>query len=97
MNLLLEAAIESSLILLVAFAALALLRGRPAALRHAVLAIALGCAAVAPALGRAVPSWQLPAIASLTEPAAPAPASGPRAGGAARRRGAGRRHITPPG
>ena len=81
MNLLLEAAIESSLILLVAFAALALLRSRPAALRHAVLAVALGCAAVAPALGRAVPSWQLPAaIASLTEPAAQAPASGPRVG-----------------
>jgi TonB family protein len=83
MNLLLEGAIESSLILLVAFAATALLRGRPAALRHAVLALALGCAAVAPAVGRAVPSWQLPAaIAGLTgEPAAQPPLSRPRIDG----------------
>jgi TonB family protein len=67
MRLLVEGAIESSLVLLVAFGALALLRGGPSALRHAVLALALGCAAIAPVLGRAVPSWQLPvAIARLT-------------------------------
>jgi hypothetical protein len=60
MTLLLEGTIQSSLILLVGFGVTALLRGRPAALRHAVLAFALGCAAAAPLLGRAVPSWQLP-------------------------------------
>lgn len=66
MTLLLEGAIESSLILIVALAATALLRGRPAALRHAVLAAALGCAALAPLVGRALPSWRMPAaIASL--------------------------------
>jgi hypothetical protein len=56
MNLLLEGAIESSLILLVALGATALLRARPAALRHAVLAAAIACAAIAPLLGRAVPA-----------------------------------------
>jgi TonB family protein len=67
MSLLLEATIQSSLILLVGFGVTALLRRRPAALRHAVLALAIGCAAVAPLLGRAVPSWQLPAtVAALT-------------------------------
>ena len=67
MNLLLEGAIESSLILIVALGATALLRGRPAALRHAVLAAAIACAAIAPLLGRAVPAWSLPtSLASLT-------------------------------
>ena len=67
MNLLLEGAIESSLILIVALGATALLRGRPAALRHAVLAAAIACAAIAPLLGRAVPAWPLPtSLASLT-------------------------------
>jgi len=67
MNLLLEGAIESSLILIVALAATALLRGRPAALRHAVLAAAIACAAIAPVLGRAVPAWQLPSpLAAMT-------------------------------
>ncbi|HEX2454183.1 MAG TPA: M56 family metallopeptidase [Vicinamibacterales bacterium] len=67
MNLLLEGAIESSLILLVALGATALLRARPAALRHAVLAAAIACAAIAPLLGRAVPAWPLPSpLAALT-------------------------------
>jgi TonB family protein len=79
-RLLLEGTIESSVILLAALAALPLLRRRPAALRHAVLAAALGCAAIAPLAGRAVPSWQLPiavpavpgGIVTAQSPAVPA-------------------------
>ncbi len=81
MSLLLEAAIESSLVLLAAFAVLPLLRTRPAALRHAVLAAALACATAAPAIGRAVPSWQLPAALTTLAAAAgaaDAPAPAPR-------------------
>jgi beta-lactamase regulating signal transducer with metallopeptidase domain len=37
-----------------------LLSRRSAALRHAVLAIALGCAAIAPALRPVVPAWHVP-------------------------------------
>lgn len=70
MSLLFEAAIESSLVLLAALALMPLLRKRPAALRHAVLAAALACAAAAPAIGRVVPSWHLPAsLATLAGPA----------------------------
>jgi TonB family protein len=60
MTLLLEGAIASSLILIVTLAAMPLLRRYPAALRHGVLSAALACAAMSPAVGRLVPSWQLP-------------------------------------
>lgn len=49
-----------SVIVLVALAVTVLLRRRSAALRHWVLAAAIGCAAVMPALERLVPAWQLP-------------------------------------
>jgi TonB family protein len=83
MTVLVEAAIESSLVLLVALGVLTVLRGRSAALKHAVLASAVACAVTAPAIGRAVPAWQLPiAMAPLmTEAARPSMTpSGPRAG-----------------
>jgi TonB family protein len=60
MNVLVNGAIASSLILLVTLAAMPLLRRRPAALRHGVLAAALACAAIAPVVGQWIPSWQLP-------------------------------------
>ena len=62
MNVLLEGAIESSIILIVTLAAMPLLRHRPAALRHGVLSAALACAVIAPVVGRIVPSWQLPIV-----------------------------------
>ena len=72
MNLLLEGAIESSVILLLALGLMPILRGRSAALRHGVLTAALVCAAAAPLLGRVVPSWHLPvALNSLTSGTAP--------------------------
>lgn len=49
-----------SFIILVALALTVALRHRSAALRHWVLAAAIGCAAVTPALELLVPSWQLP-------------------------------------
>ncbi len=81
MNVLLEGAIESSLILIVTLAAMPLLRRRPAALRHAVLSAALACAAIAPAVGRVVPSWQLPV--ALTSVAGDPARAGVRPGSAA--------------
>ena len=84
MNLLLEGAIESSLILIVALAATALLRGRPAALRHAVLAAAIACAAIAPVLGRAVPAWQLPSPLAAMDTPTPSGGTTPNAGKSSR-------------
>jgi TonB family protein len=62
MRLLLEAAIESSVVIGGALAIMPLLRKRPAALRHGVLAAALVCGAIAPAAGRLAPSWRLPIV-----------------------------------
>lgn len=57
-RLLVVGAVQSSVILLAGLAATALLRRHSAALRHFVLAVSLGCAAVAPLLSPLVPSWQ---------------------------------------
>lgn len=54
---LLSATTRASAILLVALGLVWLLRTRAASLRHAVLAIAMACAAMAPALGAFLPSW----------------------------------------
>ena len=60
MRLLVESAIKSSLIVLLGLAILPLLRRRAAAVRHWVLAATLVCAAAAPVVTLALPSWQLP-------------------------------------
>jgi TonB family protein len=60
MTLLVESAIKSSLIVLLGLMILPLLRRRAAAVRHWVLAATLVCAAAAPAVTLALPSWQLP-------------------------------------
>jgi len=52
--------IKLSLVVAAGLCAAALLRARSAALRHWVLAVALGCAAAIPALESIVPAWQLP-------------------------------------
>jgi TonB family protein len=89
MSMLLESAIESSVILLLALGLMPIFRGRSAALRHGVLTAALVCAAVAPLLGRVVPSWQLPAaLTSLTSGTPPAVATpAPSIASASRRAG----------
>lgn len=67
MMLLAENAITVALILLLALTIMPVMRRRAAALRHWVLATALVCAAMAPAVKLAVPSWHLPL--GLTSPA----------------------------
>ncbi|MBA3271868.1 MAG: hypothetical protein H0T71_15300, partial [Acidobacteria bacterium] len=59
MSLLIDAVLKSSLVLLLSFAVLALLRGQSASVRHWFLAVALGLAAAQPILGLVVPSWAL--------------------------------------
>jgi beta-lactamase regulating signal transducer with metallopeptidase domain len=63
---LLNTTIKISLIVFVALAALVLLRGRSAAVRHFVLAVALACAAATPALRLVAPAWQATAGTWLT-------------------------------
>jgi TonB family protein len=82
MTLLIETAIESAAIFAVAFGLLVLLRKQSAALRHWVLAAAFASAAVAPALGRLVPAWELPlpiaaAITDAARDASIAPTAAP--------------------
>ena len=59
---LLAATLRVSVILLLALGLVWLLRKRTASLRHAVLVIALLCAAVVPLLGAVVPQWAARAI-----------------------------------
>ncbi len=73
MPLLLESTIKTSLVVLIALAASVLLRRQSAALRHSMLAAAIICAAVAPALGLVVPSWHLPPGAVSSRPAVAPP------------------------
>ena len=44
------------------------LRHKPAAVRHLILAVSLGAAAVAPALEAAIPQWELPLLAGPSVP-----------------------------
>lgn len=57
MIILLSGAIRASVILAVALGFARLLRRRTASVRHAVLSIAMGYVAIAPALGLLLPSW----------------------------------------
>jgi TonB family protein len=65
MTFLIASTIKISILLLLAFAATALLKNRSAAWRHWVLSIALAAAAVAPLLTLTMPSWHMPALATL--------------------------------
>jgi beta-lactamase regulating signal transducer with metallopeptidase domain len=60
MSFLLEFTLRASVILGLALVSLPLLRGQSAALRHAVLAAAVLCAALTPAVGLLVPAWDVP-------------------------------------
>jgi TonB family protein len=55
-----ENALEVALIVLLALGLMPLLRRRPAALRHFLLAAAIACAAAAPVVGLVAPAWRLP-------------------------------------
>jgi TonB family protein len=56
-----DALLRSAVLLAIGFGAVRLLRPQSAALRHWVMAIAIGLAAAQPAIRIAVPQWQLPA------------------------------------
>ena len=70
MNLLLDVWLKPSVVLLLALAVMPLLRNRSAALRHAILAAALLCAAVVPFVGTVVPAWHVPGLRVLADPPA---------------------------
>jgi TonB family protein len=65
MTLLLDSTIKISLMLAGALAVMPLLRRQSAAFRHWMLAAALMCAALAPAVPYALPSWDVPVPAAL--------------------------------
>ena len=77
MNVLLDATIKVSLIVVVALVVTSLLRKQSASVRHWVLAAGLGCAALAPGLGNVVPSWSLPLRTAVGYSAAPTTVSAP--------------------
>jgi TonB family protein len=68
MNLVLDAVIRSSILLAIGLVALWLLRKQPAALRHWVLAAALGLAAAQPVINQLIPALQIPEISWAAEP-----------------------------
>jgi TonB family protein len=71
MGLLVDATIKVSLLLTIALAVVAALRTRSAAVRHWVMAVAIGFAAAIPLLGQVVPAWELPlGVASPVQPSA---------------------------
>jgi TonB family protein len=59
MSFLLDSTLKVSLIILVALGATILLRRRSAAVRHWVLAVAIGCAVATPLLSLMMPAWHL--------------------------------------
>ena len=59
MSFLLDSTLKVSLIILVALGATILLRRRSAAVRHWVLAVAIGCAVATPLLSMMMPAWHL--------------------------------------
>ena len=58
----LEIVLRSSIVLAVGFAALAMIRHQPAALRHWVLVATLAMAAAQPAINRIIPAWKIAAL-----------------------------------
>jgi beta-lactamase regulating signal transducer with metallopeptidase domain len=83
--LLLNTTIKISLIVIAAFAATTLLRGRSAAVRHFVLAVALACAAATPLVRVVAPAWQSASrLQVIDRPLAVFDDSGQAASGAAR-------------
>jgi TonB family protein len=89
MGLMLDWTAKVTVIVVLALGAVALLRRQPAAVRHWVLAVALGCAAALPALLFVVPAWTLagdwsPGHAAVTPGASADPSSSDDAAGVRR-------------
>lgn len=59
MSFVLESVLRSSLVLVIGFIALAVLRHKPAALRHWVVMASLVLAAAQPAINQVLPAWQI--------------------------------------
>ena len=64
MNLLLESTLRGSILLIAALGLTIVLRHRSASLRHWVLAVAVGCALILPAVSMVAPGWAWGSIAS---------------------------------
>ena len=74
MSLFADIVMKVSLVLAAALAAMPLLRGRSAAFRHWVLAVALVCAAAMPLLTIIAPAWHIPVSTFAIGTTAPRPA-----------------------
>ncbi len=70
MGLLVDATIKVSVLLTIALVVAAAMGKRSAAVRHWVLAVAIGCSATIPLLGLVVPAWNLPLVTSSVRPSA---------------------------
>jgi beta-lactamase regulating signal transducer with metallopeptidase domain len=82
MTLLVEAGIKISLVIILGLIAATVFRGRPAALRHWILATAIAAALATPLLMALAPSWSLPVnTAAEVEPSAAAAARASRPDG----------------
>jgi beta-lactamase regulating signal transducer with metallopeptidase domain len=77
MTLLIEAAVKISLVIVLGLIATTMLRGRPAALRHWILATAIAAALATPLLMGLAPSWSLPLDSSGIEQTAHEPVRAP--------------------
>jgi TonB family protein len=62
MSLLVATAIKTTVVLLAALAGRALVHKQSAAVRHWLLAVAIGCALLMPALAYVAPTWQVPSL-----------------------------------
>lgn len=63
MNLLIAMVLKTTFVLLVALAVRAVVHKRSAAVRHWMLAVAIGCALLMPALAYVAPTWRVPSLA----------------------------------
>ena len=63
MSLLIATALKTTIVLLAALAGRTLVYRQSAAVRHWVLAVAIGCALLMPALAYVAPRWQVPSVA----------------------------------
>jgi TonB family protein len=76
-SLIVDATIKVSVLLAIALVAVAALRKRSAAVRHWVMAVAIGFAATIPLLGLVVPAWELPlGVGSPVQPSVVHPTEG---------------------
>ena len=68
MNLLMAAAVKTTIVLVAALAGRSLLRRHSASVRHWMLAMAVACALLMPVLALVAPTWQVPGVRHLELP-----------------------------